>query len=83
MGDNNQVAVLGSEPVIVSPKKDPKPILFRWDPDLVAEIQAIAERTNRSVNETSELLVRWAVERAKAELEMTGESASVGKRKKP
>lgn len=47
---------------------------FRWPSDLPEEIRAIAERSGRSLNETGELLMRWAVERAKAEYEAVAET---------
>lgn len=56
--------------MIVSPKKPTVQVKFRWDPDLKRELESIAERTGRTANETSELLIRWAIERAKQELDM-------------
>lgn len=64
--------VVGGRGVIVTEKKQPEQVKFRWDPALIQEIRAIAERTNRTINDVGETLMRWAVERSKAELEMTG-----------
>lgn len=66
--------------VIVSPKKPDGQVKFRWDPDLIDGIKEIAARTNRSINEAGELLMRWAVDRAKAELEITGETSTIRKK---
>lgn len=62
--------MLRGDAVIVSPKKPPKQVKFRWDPDLVRELERLAERTGRTMTDTAELLMKWAVERAKAELEL-------------
>lgn len=67
--------------MIVPPRAKATQVKFRWPPDLQAELAAIAEKTNRSINETGELLMRWAIERAKAELDM-GSTESPVKRKK-
>lgn len=76
--------VLEGEGVIVSPKKQPEQVKFRWDPDLIQEVRDIAERTGRTINEAGEMLMRWAVERAKTELELSDSSpeGSAAKRKK-
>lgn len=60
--------------VIVSPKKPAAQVKFRWDPALRDELAALAERTGRTVNETGELLMRWAIQRAKEELELAGDT---------
>jgi hypothetical protein len=59
----------GGAEMILPPKEAPIQVPFRLPPSLVAEMDELATRTNRSRNETAELLLRWAVERAKAELE--------------
>lgn len=55
---------------VVPKKQEPMRAVFRWAPSLVDEIDEIAKATGRSRNEAGELLMRWAVERAKHELEM-------------
>lgn len=61
--------VIVSEGVIVSPKKPAEQVKFRWDPDLVVQLKELADRTHRTINETGELLIRWAIERSKEELD--------------
>lgn len=61
--------------VIVTPKVEPVQVKFRWDPAIRDELEAIAKRTHRTINETGEILIRWAIERAKEELELAGEVA--------
>lgn len=73
--------VVESKAVIVPPKTASVQVKFRWPPDLLDEIRAIAERTGRSQNEAGERLMRWAIERAKVELEMAGEPAPERRRK--
>lgn len=75
------VSLVRGGTVIVPPRTKPTQVKFRWPPDLQKELAAIAEKTNRSINETGELLMRWAIERAKAELDM-GDAGSPVKRKK-
>ncbi len=72
--------VVQSDAVIVPPKTQSVQVKFRWPPDIGVEIAAIAKRTNRSMNEAGELLMRWAIERAKQELDAAGDIPS-GKRK--
>lgn len=55
---------------IVSKKSDPVRAVFRWDPALVEEIDRIAVATGRSRNEAAELMMRWAVDQTRRELEM-------------
>lgn len=74
--------VVGDGPVIVSPKKEPVQVKFRWDPSLLAELKELAERTDRSMNECGEMLIRWALERAKQELDEAGEVTRDTKGKK-
>lgn len=76
------MSVLEGDGVIVPPKTEPKSVRFRWPPDLVEEIEAIAARTGRSMNEAGELMMRWAVERTKAELETGPDGGLSSKRKK-
>lgn len=76
------ISVVRADGVIVSPRKRPVQVKFRWDPDLAEELRQIAERTDRSINEAGELLMRWAIERSKAELDLAAESESPLKRKK-
>lgn len=72
-----------SADVIVTPKRPPKELKFRWDPDLAARIERIAEETGRTVNDAAELLMRWAVERQELEMERGGaHSAAKAERKK-
>jgi hypothetical protein len=72
----------GREAMIVPPKEPPIQVLLRLPPTLVAEMDALAERTNRSRNETAELLLGWAVERAKLELDVA-EKAKPAEKPKP
>jgi hypothetical protein len=72
--------VVSTSSVIVPPKKPAEQVKFRWDPDLIQEVHALARRTNRSINETGEMLMRWAVDRAKTELEMAGAAEAKKKR---
>lgn len=67
--------------MIVPPKKDPVNVKFRWDETLADDIKMIAEKTGRSMNETGEMLMRWAVERAKAELEFANAQAANEKKR--
>lgn len=61
--------VIEDDRVIVAPKKTPEQVKFRWPPDLIEEVREIAKRTGRTMNEAGEMMMRWAVERAKHELE--------------
>jgi hypothetical protein len=74
--------VVEGGPVIVSPKVKAREMKFRWDPELVREIEDIAARTHRTLNECGELLMRWAVERSKQELELLDEQSGNARRKK-
>lgn len=68
--------------MIVSPKNPPVQVKFRWDPDLLEELKTLAEATNRTQNDTGERLMRWAIERAKAELQLLGEAPTKEQRRK-
>lgn len=68
--------------VIVTPRKPPEQIKFRFDPDLIQGLRDLAERTNRSLNEVGEMLMMWALERATEELARAGDTQDGAKRKK-
>lgn len=65
-------AAIEDRAVIVSPKQKPEAVTFRWDPALLDEVRGIAKRTGRSINETGEMLMTWAVEASKRELAARG-----------
>lgn len=62
--------------VIVPPKEPPnipesevvEQVKFRWPRKDAARIKRIAEQTHRSMNEAGLLLMRWALDKAEAEL---------------
>lgn len=58
--------------VIVPPKTKSKNITYSWSEDVIDKVRSIAHRQGRSVNETSELMMRWAIDRVEAELAAAG-----------
>lgn len=52
--------VVGNGRLIVPPKPSAK-IKFRWPPELVASVRAVALRSGRTEKEASEMLARWAL----------------------
>lgn len=67
---------------IVPKKAKHAKLTFRWSPDLVAEIDRIAEHTGRSQNECGEYLMRWAVQQALREIDQEQADATARNRKK-
>jgi hypothetical protein len=54
---------------IITRRTKPESMTFRWDPVVFAELRAIALETGRSLNETAETLMRWAIVQARADLD--------------
>lgn len=53
-------------------RQPPRQLNYWWSDEVVEKLQAIADRTNRSVNEVGEWLMRAAVQRAREELDQVG-----------
>ncbi|MGH9811503.1 MAG: hypothetical protein ACRD4T_00055 [Candidatus Acidiferrales bacterium] len=81
MDSDGLLGVLDGDAMLVPPKADRIQCKFRWSPDIMADLKRVAEERGRSVNDVSERLMRWAVDRALAELEEEVEpEAERGKR---
>lgn len=52
--------------------REPRQLNYVWSAEVVEKLQAIAEHTNRSVNEVGEWLMRAAVKQAREELDAVG-----------
>lgn len=78
MATDTQAVVQG--PRVILPKKPSEGSVEKneaqfhvwWKKDLIADIKALAKASGRSITEASELLMGWAVERAKQEYEAKG-----------
>ena len=68
---------------ILSKKSKPESLTFRWDPELFAELRALASETGRSLNETGEILMRWAVQEARRDLERQAARTASEKKEEP
>lgn len=49
---------------------------FLWPPDLCDEIDELAKVSDRSINETGEILMRWAAEKARVEWGLSSKTAA-------
>lgn len=52
---------------------------FVWPDDLIAEVKELAEVSDRSINEAGEILMRWAVQEARAEWGLSHSASEAGR----
>lgn len=76
--------VIETASVIIPPKaksrvKQPK---FRWSEDTVDRLEVVSNDADRSMNETGEILMRWALQEVEREKKMLAGVPEPLKRKK-
>lgn len=62
-----QVVVGGDGMTIVSQKQDPEQFKTWIDPDVTERVRRHAKKKNRTISETTELLLKWALDKAEAD----------------